>query len=188
MERVNPVLFSSLQHRLAMKQDSLKKKLIDNSMGLIGMLNDAIRVKYRKTYEGDNKSMIVDKVDIIKCVFPPLTDVPIRKVKVDEFTHKWQLTSLISSFEEDQQEKSYTCQVPYHFQINVGDLLFRIFVDEDIKYPSIVPMEIQEILATFGGKKMIMQSFKATIPTFDFPEEIVNVIQQMAERRLKIGY
>jgi hypothetical protein len=171
-----------------MKQDNLRKKLLDNQLGLIGFLNDIIRVKYRKTYEGDNKSMIVEAADIIKCTFPPLTDVPIRKVVVDEQTHLWKLTSLIGAFEEDQQEKAYTCQSPYHFNVNVGDLIFRIFVDEDQKFPIIVPLEVQELLGTFGGKKLIMQSFKATIPTFDFPDEVIETIRQMAERRLKINY
>jgi hypothetical protein len=157
-------------------------------LGLIGFLNDAIRVKYRKTYEGDNKSIIVEEVDIIKAVFPPLEDVPIRKVMVDEKTHKWQLTSLIGAFEEDQQEKAYTLQIPYHFKINVGDLLFRIMVDEEVKFNSIIPLEIQEMLGTLGGKKLIMIKAKCTIPTFDFPQEIVDVIEEMSKRRTALNY
>jgi hypothetical protein len=187
-ERYNPVLYSSLQHRLAIANDKLRKKLIDNQLGLIGLLNDAIRVRYRKSYEGDNKSMIVEAVDIIKAIFPPLEDVPIRKVKVDEKTHKWQLTSLIGAFEEDQQEKAYTLQIPYHFQINVGDILFRIFLDDDQKWPIICPIEIVEILGSFGGKQLIMLKAKGVIPTIDFPQEVIDTIQQVAERRLKIGY
>jgi hypothetical protein len=188
MERTNPVLYSSLQHRLAIKNDNLRRKLIDNQIGLIGMLSDTIRVRYRKTYEGDNKSIIVEAVDIIKCSFPPLTDVPIRKVQVDEKTHKWQLTSLIGAYEEDQQEKAYTMDIPFHFKVNVGDLLFRILVDEDVRYPSILVIELTEILGTFGGKKLIMTKAKGVIPTDTFPDEILETIKKMAERRLRLNY
>jgi hypothetical protein len=179
---------STVQARLAMIQDNIRRKLIDNQLYLISSPVDCIRIRRRKTYEGDDKSLIVEMADIISAVFPPLDDVPFRKVSVKEGTHQWQLTSLIGAFEEDQQEKAYTLQIPYSFNINAGDLIFRIFLDEDQRYPIIVPIEVQELLGTFGGMKLIMQKCKSTIPTDDFPAEIVTTIQQMAERRLRIGY
>lgn len=178
----------TVQARLAMVQDNIRRKLIDNQLYLIGTPVDCIRIRRRKTYEGDDKSLIVEMADVISAVFPPLDDVPFRKVSVKEGTHQWQLTSLIGAFEEDQQEKAYTLQIPYEFNINVGDLIFRIFLDEAQKYPIIVPIEVVELLGTFGGMKLIMQKSKCVIPSDNFPDEIVSTIQQMAERRLRIGY
>jgi hypothetical protein len=179
---------STLQSRLGQKQDRLRRLLLDNQIRLIGFISDVIRMKVRKTYEGDTTSYIIESCDVIQVSFPPLEDIPYRKIKVDEKTHIWQLTSLIGAFEDDMQQKAYTVQIPYNFNVNVNDLLFRIMVDEDQKFPIIIPLQIQENLGTFGAIKLIMTKYKATIPTDNFPQEVVDTIQQMAERRLKIHY
>jgi hypothetical protein len=142
----------------------------------------------RKTYEGDSTSFIVSAADVIQVVFPPLEEVPFRKIKREKDSSIWQLTDLVGAFEDDMQQKAYTVQIPYNFDADVGDLIFRIFVDEAQQYPIILAIQITESLGTFGAQKMIMQKFKCVIPTENFPPEIVNTIQQMAERRLKIRY
>jgi hypothetical protein len=171
-----------------MIQDSARRKLLDNQLRLIASPIDCIRIRRRKTYEGDDKSLIVEMADIVAVVFPPLDDVPIRKVSVDEKTHKWQLTSLVSAYEDDAQEKFYALMIPYNFNINVGDLLFRVFLDQDIEFPSILCIEIKELLGTFGGQKVIMMKAKGVICAEDLPQEIVDTVQQMAIRRQTIGY
>jgi hypothetical protein len=187
---MNPMMAKvpTLQSRLAMIQDGSRRKLIDNQLRLIASAIDCIRIRRRKTYEGDDKSLIVEMADVIAVVFPPMNDVPVRKVVVDPQTHKWQLTALVSAFEDDSQEKFYSLSIPYNFNINVGDLIFRIFLDEDINSNSVVPIEITELLGTFGGQKMIMMKCKGVIPTDTFPEEIVETVQEMSIRRSKIGY
>jgi len=179
---------SSVQSRLAMVNDKMRRKCIDNQLYWISNPVDCVRMRTRKTYEGDDESYIVEMCDVVSAVFPPLEDVPYRKVMVDEKTRAWSLTSLVSTFEEDAKEKFYTLQIPYEFDINVGDMLFRIMLDESQKYPIIIPIQIQEMLGTFGGMMLIMNKFVATIPTDNFPDEIISTIQQMAERRQIIRY
>lgn len=179
---------STIQSRLAMKQDNMRRRLIDNQMYLISNPIDCIRMRLRTTYEGDTTSYIVEMCDVVSAVFPPLNDVPYRKISVDEKTHLWQLTSLIDAFAEDAQDKMYTLQIPFEFNANSGDLIFRIMLDESQKYPIIIPLQLKELLGTFGGMKLIMNKYTSTIPTDNFPPEIIQTIQQMAERRLKIGY
>jgi hypothetical protein len=179
---------STLQSRLGMKEDNLRRKLIDNQLRLIGFISDCIRLKARKTYEGDSTSWIVSAADVVQVVFPPLNDIPFRKIKREKDSLTWQLTSLIGAFEDDMQQKAYTVQIPYQFDVDVGDLIFRIFVDEAQQYPIILCIQITELLGTIGAQKLIMQQCKCTIPTENFPQEIVSTIQQMAERRLTIRY
>jgi hypothetical protein len=179
---------STLQSRLGMKNDGLRRKLIDNQLRLIGFISDCIRMRLRKTYEGDTTSYIVSAVDVVQVVFPPLEDVPYRKIKREKDSLIWQLTSLIGAFEDDMQQKAYTVQIPYNFDIDVNDLIFRIMLDEAQQYPIILAIQIQESLGTFGAQKLIMNKYKATIPTDNFPPEIISTIQQMAERRLMIRY
>jgi hypothetical protein len=180
---------SSFQSRLAMKQDSFKRKVIDRSnIFLISSPVDCFLLKAKKTYEGDDISWIVKGVDVIPCVFPALEDVPFRKVQVDENTLEWSLTSLIDASEDGQQDKMYTLQVPYEAKVDVGDLIIRVFLDEAQKVNAIVPMQVQEPLGTFGGMKLIMQKFACTIPTDNFPPEIIECIREMSMRRSAIAY
>lgn len=179
---------STLQSRLGTINDGLRRKLIDNQLRLIGFISDCIRMKMRKTYEGDTTSYIVEMCDVIQVVFPPLEDVPFRKIKREKDSRIWQLTSLIGAFEDDMQQKAYTVQIPYNFDVDVGDMIFRIFVDKAQQYPIILAIQITELLGTIGAQQLIMQKCKCTIPTDNFPQEVVSTIQQMAERRLKINY
>jgi hypothetical protein len=183
MNRIN-----TLQQRAGRIQDPLRRKLINNNMAWIADAVDCIRCRYRKTYEGDKKSIIVEKTDVINAVFPPMVDVPVRKIKKDKDTDQWQLTSLINMFEQGEQEKFYKVQVPYNFDINVGDMLFRIFLDDNQSSNVVIPLEVTELTGTFGEGQMIMQSFQATIPTEAIPAEIVQVMMQMNERRTKVNY
>ena len=185
---LNRIRHSTVQSRLAMVQDRARRKLIDNSLFWISNPTDCIRMRMRENFEGDAISWIVEKADVISAVFPPLTDVPYRKVNVDPVTRAWSLTSLVSAFEDDAQEKFYTLQIPFEFDINAKDLLFRIMLDEAQKFPIIIPIMCQELLGTFGGMMIIMNKVKCTIPTDTIPQEIVDTIHQMALRRQIIRY
>ena len=186
---MKPTKICTLQAKLARTQDNLRRKLIDEVMiRPISLPIDTIRMKTRIDYKGTEKGLIYEKADVIPVVFPALNKVPFRKIKIDETTGAWQLTSLVESFSEGQQEEKYTCQVPYSCDVDVGDMFFRIFIDEDISCPIIIPIQVQELQGTFGAQKLIMQEVNCTIPTFDIPQEVVDVIHEMAIRRLRIGY
>lgn len=181
---------STLQSRLAMKQDSLKRKIIDGSnLLLVSNPIDCIRVRKRKDYRDDSKTWICEKVDVIPVVFPALTEVPFMKVEPDkEHGNRWKLTSLVDSFEDGSQEKYYTVQVAYNSDVKTGDTIFRIFLDENQNVSAIVPMEVKNLLGDFGGMKIIMQKCQCTIPVEPVPQDIVDVVQKMAERRATVAY
>lgn len=186
---MKPTKICTLQARLARTQDRLRRKLIDEVvLRPISLPIDTIRMKTRVDYQGTEKGLIYEKADVIPVVFPALTKVPFRKIRVNEETNSWELTSLIESFSEGQQEEKYTCQVPYSCDVDKGDMFFRIFIDEDIACPIIIPIMVTELLGTFGSQRLIMQEVNCTIPTFDIPQEVVDVIHEMATRRLRIGY
>ena len=180
---------STFQSRLGMKQDSLKRKIIDGSnIFLISAPVDCFLIKVKKTYEGDVATWIIKGTDVIPVVFPALNDIPFRKVNVDENTLEWSLTTLVDAFEDGQQEKMYTISVPFEAKVDVGDLIIRVFLDEAQKVNAIVPMQIQELLGTFGQMKIIMQKCACTIPTDNFPPEIIEKIREMSIRRSAIAY
>lgn len=180
---------STLQSRLGRKQDHLARKVIDNvNVRNISMPVDCIRIKADKSYEGDDITWNIRACDVIPAVFPPLEDVPIRKIHVNDETKEWQLTSMVDVYEDGKQQERFTLQVPYNYDIDVGDFIFRVLIDEDLKYPIIVPLCVSEILGTIRTHEVIMQKANCTIPTDTFPKEIVDTLKQMTERRLKLGY
>lgn len=180
---------SSFQSRLAMKQDTFKRKVIDNSnLLLVSNPVDCFRIRKKSSYRGDETGLLVESVDVVPIVFPALDDVPIQKIVTDEETQQWQLTGLVDAFEDGQEDKLYTIQAAYGADLKTGDLLVRVFLDEAQKVEAVLIMEIQNILGTFGGMKLIMEKFSCTIPTYQIPREIVDVVKQMVERRVQIAY
>ena len=180
---------STFQSRLAQKQDNLKRKLIDNvNLRNVSSPIDCILCKMKRDYRGDDMAAQIKSIDVIRAVFPAQTNIPFRKIELDETTKQWSLTSPIEAFEEGKQEASYTVQVPWNYPIDVDDYIFRIYIDEDIANPIVVCLQVKELVGDFGGLKMIMQKAKCTIPTDNFPPEIINTMYEMAKRRTTIAY
>jgi hypothetical protein len=44
-------------------------------------------------------------------------------------------------------------------------------LDEVQKFPIIIPLQVQELLGTFGFMKIIMNKCQGTIPTAQMPQE-----------------
>jgi len=189
---MNPIRskITSVQHRLAVAQHNVQRKLIDNNLYWISTIVDCIRCKVKKSYEGDAISYICEKADVIHAVFPNLKDVPYRKIKKDDGTETWQLTSLITAFDDDAKDTFYSIQVPYEFNVDVDDLLFRVFIDKQQDWPIVIMMQVTELLGTFSFQHMIMNKCKCVIPTEDhqFPQDILDTMWKMAERRHRLGF
>lgn len=187
-QQMKPKL-NTLQSRLGMVQDSLKRKLIDGSnLFLASSPVDCFLIKRKQKYNGDDISWVIKETSVIPVIFPPLTDVPFRKVHVDDETLEWSLTSLVDAFEDGQQDKMYTIQVPWNVKVDVGDLVIRVFLDEAQKVNAIIPMQVQMLLGTFGQMKIIMQKCACTIPTEQLPKEVIDCIREMSIRRSVIAY
>jgi hypothetical protein len=76
-----------------------------------------------------------------------------------------------------------------HWQdIDINDLLFRVLLDDTGDYPTVLILRVSELLGTFGEHEHIKLSFNVTIPTDDIPQEIVDTVCQMIDRRRTIGW
>jgi hypothetical protein len=183
------VMIRTLQSRLAMSQDRMRRKIIDDNVSLISVPIDCIRMKARRhAVEGDDISWICEQADVISIVFPPLQDVPVRKIRKDKKTRLYQMKSLVSSFEDGEEAKFFTCISPQAHDVDVDDLLIRVMMDDDGDAPTVFLLQITELLGTFGGRMLIQQKFNATIPTVQIPQEVLETVVQMIERRRAIGW
>jgi hypothetical protein len=179
---------STIQQRLGAVQDRLRIKLLDNTQRLIADATDAIRIRERKSYEGDTLSVICEKADVINCVFPPLTEVPFRKIRREGRAGGYRLTGLVNEFEDGEQQKHYTVQIPIDDDVDVGDYIFRIMDVGRDDYNVLIALQVSELLGTFGHSHLILQKVGMVIPTDEIAPEIIDVMVKIAQRRSLLGW
>lgn len=174
------------QARLAMKQDIIRRKIQDNSISNAGVPIDCIRIKLKKNDEGDIVSRIIEKADVVSIVFPPLKDIPYRRLAGD-LEHGYTLTSLVNSAAEDQAQ-NYEIYAPHNEVLTEDDLIIRIFQDPDTPMPIIVCLQVLEPLGTFGGAMLIGSKYKTNLYNENLNAETLHTIAEMAKRRLSLKF
>jgi hypothetical protein len=166
----------------------MRIKLLDNTQYNIADGTDIIRIRTRQSYEGDTLSMICEKADVVNVIFPPMVDVPFRKIRKEKTSSHYSLTGLVSAFDEGEQAKLFLAQVPITYDVDVGDLLFRIIDIDRAEYSIVIMLQVQEMLATFGHGHVILQKMNLTIPSETPPQEIIDTMCEIARRRHLLGF
>lgn len=173
------------QQRLAMIQDRYKRKLLDNLLEHEGDACDCIRIRTKKSDEGDIITRTIESADIVSVVFPPMKDIPYRRLgKTD---NGYMITSIVKSGDEDFVQ-NYQIRTSHYEMIQKDDLIIRVLQDPEVKMPIIYALEVIESLGTFGGEMLIQQSFNTCLYNEKLDDETIQIIGQMAKRRLNIGF
>lgn len=184
----------SFQSRLGKYQDNIRRKMLDNQISLTGQAADTIRVRLKMTKQLDIESRIVDSVDVIPVIFPPMIDVPYRRVNDEDYYR----INQDSTPDEDKMVIQVLPQMVELFpieimttradKVNTNDLIFRVIMEPDIAYPLAIALEIVDALGTFGIHSMIYSKFKAVYYNEVLPKEIMDYIAATAVRRLNLGW
>ena len=175
------------QARLQQKHDIIKRKMIDNLIEHEGAPTDCIRIHLKKNDEGDITDRVVEKADIVSVIFPPLQDVPYRRVCFNNTTRKLELTSL-PAMGNNEANDAFTITVPHKDVLLNGDLIIRVMIDPDVEMPIIIALEVLEPLGTFGGQMLIQSKFKCCLYNENLSDELLKVITEMAKRRLHLTF
>ena len=173
------------QKRLSIKHGIITRKILDNNIELEGTPQDCIRIRYKKTKDGDTEAWELLMADIQSIYFPPLDEVPFRKLK-DNGEGKYKITSLVDSYSDENVDK-YKLIFTHKSDLMNGDLIIRVFHDPDASEPIILIFELTELLGTFGDM-LESQSANSVLCSKDIPDEIAEVVSEMAKRRLKLGF
>lgn len=181
------------QSRLALKQEIMKRKILDNQIELAGNPTDCIRITCTRNDEGDITNRVISKATVDSIIWPPLKELPIRKIHKNKDTTgqgkvSYQITSLVGMAEEGQNESMFKLYFPHNADLNVDDMIVRVFIDPDVEDPIILVVKIVEVLGTFGQMMLLSESANCALDTEDIPEKLANVIGEMAERRLHIKF
>ena len=173
------------QKRLSIKHGIITRKILDNNIELEGTPQDCIRIRYKNTKAGDTEAWELLMADIQSIYFPPLDEVPFRKLK-DNGEGKYKITSLVDSYSDENVDK-YKLIFTHKSDLMNGDLIIRVFHDPDVSEPIILVFELTELLGTFGDM-LESQSANSVLCSKDIPDEIAEVVSEMAKRRLKLGF
>lgn len=176
------------QQRLAMKQDNIRRKLIDLQIEHMGAPTDAIRLRLTRNDEGDVKTTVIALADVIPVVFPPLEDIPYRRIG-GNIENGFTINSLVNAAAEENKE-NYQIYVPHGVYLVPDDLIIRVMLDpiDTPNHPSIFCLQVTEALGTFGGAMIIRSKYNTTLYNQDLSSDTLAIIAKMAERRLKLGY
>lgn len=175
------------QTRLAMKQDRLKRRIIDLQIEHEGAPTDCLRIRLKKDDEGDIQTRIIERADVIPVIFPPLTDVPYRRLG-PTLDGGWEITSLPDSA-GDEAKKFYEVIVPHYAFLRPDDIIIRVMLDDDAPdHPIILALQVLESLGDFGGSMLIKSKYKTNLYNEELSPKTLSLIATMAERRLKLGY
>ena len=173
------------QKRLSIKHGIITRKILDNNIELEGTPQDCIRIRYKKTKDGDTEAWELLMADIQSIYFPPLDEVPFRKLK-DNGEGKYKITSLVDSYSDENVDK-YKLIFTHKSDLMNGDLIIRDFHDPAVSELIILVFELTELLGTFGDM-LESQSANSVLCSKDIPDEIAEVVSEMAKRRLKLGF
>lgn len=168
--------------------------MLDNQISLTGQAADTIRVRVKMTKQLDIDTRIVDSVDVVPVIFPPLVDVPYRRIN-DEHHRR---TNLDDQANEERMMIQVLPQMVELFPIEImttrgdriytGDLIFRVIMEPEIEYPLVLALEIVDALGTFGTHSMIYSKFSAVYYNEVLPDEIMDYVAATAVRRLRLEW
>lgn len=185
-------MYRDFQARLGMKHDPIRRKLLDNTTELIGAPTDCLRIRVQKNDEGDKERTFVERADVVSIVFPPMVDVPYRIIAKEDATgsrsQQYRLTSLVTATTDDDHQKHYEIIAPHSVGMNIGDLVCRVFQDPEQEFPVVIVTEVSEMLGTVGFSAMVQHKYRCVINMDKLPNEVVGIIAEMAERRLRIRF
>ena len=168
--------------------------MLDNQISLTGQAADTVRVRVKMTKQLDIDTRIVDSVDVVPVIFPPLVDVPYRRVNDEHFRrmgkdgkandHKMMVQVLPQMVELFPIEIMTT----RGDRIYTGDLIFRVIMEPEMEYPLVLVLEVVDALGTFGTHSMIYSKFSAVYYNESLPDEIMDYVAATAIRRLNLEW
>ena len=164
-------MYRDYQSRLLTKHDAIKQKLLDNSLSHTGHPSDIV-------------TRTVGRADIIQVVFPPLKEVPVRRLYDDN--GMWAITPLASTGKD--ANKDYIVSCPHAQALDEDDLLFRVFVDPEVKRPFVFGLRVVEEVADIGQNSLLTHKYNCVPYEESLPQEMLQMIADIAVRRMNVKF
>ena len=98
----------------------------------------------------------------------------------------WAISPLASTEKEANQFYKINC--PHNQSLRTDDLLFRVFVDQDVKRPFVFGLRVVEHLADIGQNSLVSHEFNCVPYEESLPQEMLQMIADMAIRRMNLKF
>lgn len=177
-------MYRDYQSRLLTVHDNIKQKLLDNHISHTGHPTDVLRIRCTRNREGDIVTRTVSGAEIIQVVFPPLKKVPVRTLS-DE-NGMWAISPLACTEKEANQFYKVVC--PHNQSLSEDDLLFKVFVDKDVKRPFVFGLRVVEHVADIGQNSLLQHEFNCVPYEEALPQEMLQMIADIAIRRMNVKF
>ena len=188
----------SYQGRLDKHTERQRIKLRDNLIKHAGIPEDVLVVEVKRNIEGDAVTKVIKDAKISNCIFPVLKDIPVRK-KTTEFGEDYTAITLVSAQGEgnekgqgSEQKDLTTIEVilPMDANINMGDQIIRVMVQDTINSCSVMVFDVIELLADFSNNSPLGIKARVALSTqpVDLTKPAYKMIMAMAKRRLEANY
>lgn len=187
------------QGRLDKKLENQKIQLRDNLIRLTGTPEDILVISKKVDSNLSTKSTIIKTHIVTNVIFPPLKDVPVRKVKQD-FGSGYILTNIVSAYGEGSEQGSgqgnpqqglttLTISLPLNSDIEKDNKIVKVFVQEN-KINTIMVFDVLEVLSSYSNNSPLTLSAKIALSTdpIDPEKRIYKMITTLADRRITAGY
>jgi hypothetical protein len=174
----------TFQSRMGKYQDALRRKIIDNNISLSGQASDCIRIRIKRTRQGDIKSRVVEEADVISVIFPPIKDAPFRRMTLSKDVTKLEMETLPAVMDLFPIEIVST-QID---KIYKDDLIFRVLQEPDIPNPMVLALQVVEPKGTWGVRSMIYAKYDCTYYQEQLSQEILEIIAATTLRRTTLGW
>jgi len=168
---------SAWQGRLGAKMDTLRTKVLDNSLLLTAHPTDMLRIRTeRDPRSQDVVSRTVVAAEVLPIVLPILKDVPMRRIIKEN-------QQAVVTFSMAEDAKPFEIYSALSNQLYRDDLLFRIIKDPYSDSPYLLAMQIKDEVATLAYSSLLYVKYKATIFDEKLPQAIVDQLVAFATKR-----
>lgn len=161
----------SYQSKLENASKGASYKLFDNSIHKIGKSTNALRLRLIKDQYGDLEEWEIIKQDIITIYIDYPDEIPLSRFRNDNYQQTKTASTGIFLFDV----LPIDVYSQWDSDVEVGDYLIDIHIDEngnEIK----IPLELTEILGSFGVHAMKYKKLRAAVYNDGFDESIKEII------------
>jgi hypothetical protein len=173
------------QSRLGSKLDKQKRRLIDNSIKMMGTTSDILRIRNILTKQLDIESRVIEATIVANVVFPPLINIPSRKLVLAPPGSN-NLPSMDSLFITDAFPIELI--VPQGARIQRDDLIFRVLWDPNVEMANCLVLQAKDTLGTYGSNSLLWERLFCTYYDEVLPQPIIDIIIKTTNRRLALTW
>jgi hypothetical protein len=172
---------TSFQSRLSAIENRLSRKLIDNSLNLMGSLTDVILIQEDLTSVQDVSNLTIDSIGVVNISFPPMLDIPTWR-----FVN--QQNNIPISANDEKKDEPIICYSPVLQNIDQGSLLLRFIENSEGDMPWILVLKVADVHINFGMRTSINKMLICSYYDQPINPQLLDWLEKFAVRRGLLGY